>query len=84
MISSPVGLESSQSFSIRAFEAEWSFRGESNAGENRFLHFAQTNGEGNIPAGIRVQVNPQVMLTYYIEHQFFGSEDADRLEPGNG
>ena len=67
-----------------ASEAEWSFRGESNAGENRFLHFAQTNGEGNIPAGIRVQVNPQVMLTYYIEHQFFGSEDADRLEPGNG
>lgn len=63
---------------------KWQFGSEGKTGENRFLHFTQKDEGEFIPAGIRVQVNPQVMLTYYIDHRFFTSEDADRLEPGNG
>lgn len=63
---------------------EWQFGSEGKAGENRFLHFAVNDEDGFIPAGLRVQVNPQVSLTYYIDQRFFTSEDADRLEPGNG
>lgn len=65
-------------------EEDWQYRSESKAGESRFLHFSVENSKGDIPAGIRVQVNPEVTLSYYIDHRFFGSEDADRLEPGNG
>ena len=65
-------------------EWDWQFRSESKAGENRFLHFSQESADGSIPVGVRVQVNPQVTISYYIDHRFFGSEDADRLEPGNG
>lgn len=33
---------------------------------------------------LRVQVKPENKLIYYCNYQFFTSDDAERLEPGNG
>ena len=59
---------------------------ESNIADARFLHFydTRTTKGGEISWGIRLQVEPEVRVTYLIDHQYFSSEDADRLEPGNG
>lgn len=59
---------------------------ESEAGDSRFLHFydTRTTAEGIMRWGIRMQVEPEVRVTYFIDHNHFSSDDADRLEPGNG
>ena len=59
---------------------------ESAAGDARFLHFYDTRpiDNGMIAWGVRMQVEPEVRVTYFINHNYFSSEDADRLEPGNG
>ena len=66
--------------------AQLSEGSESNAGEARFLHFydRRTTSSGITNWGIRLQVEPEVRVTYLIDHNYFGSDDADRLEPGNG
>jgi len=59
---------------------------ESNAGDSRFLHFyvTRTLPSGMMNWGVRLQVEPEVRVTYFIDHEYFSSDDADRLEPGNG
>ena len=66
--------------------AQLSEGSESNAGDARFLHFydRRTTNTGITNWGIRMQVEPEVRITYFIDHNHFGSDDADRLEPGNG
>lgn len=59
---------------------------ESEAGDSRFLHFYDTRtvSTGITQWGIRIQVEPVTRVTYFIDHNHFTSDDADRLEPGNG
>ena len=59
---------------------------ESTAEANRFIHFYddRTTSNGITRWGVRLQLEPEVRVSYFIDHEHFGSEDADRLEPGNG
>ena len=66
--------------------ASLTFGSESDNGESRFLNFedTRTTSEGMLRWGIRMQVEPEVRVSYFIDHNHFTSDDADRLEPGNG
>lgn len=60
------------------------FRDESDCGDTRFFHFAQQDENDSFRYGVRVEIHPEVRLTYFIDSDYFSSDDADRLEPGNG
>lgn len=51
----------------------------------RFFHYLEESDANHVHRrGINIQVTPKIRVTYYIDHQYFTSDDADRLEPGNG
>lgn len=66
--------------------ASLTFGSEGDVGDCRFLNFedTRTTPEGMLRWGIRLQVEPEVRVSYFIDHNHFTSDDADRLEPGNG
>jgi len=57
---------------------------ESNNGDKRFVSFYDRDEQGFIELGVRMQVRPEVRVSYFIDSSEFTSDDADRLEPGNG
>lgn len=66
--------------------ASLTFGSEGDVGDCRFLNFEDTRTmpEGMLRWAIRMQVEPEVRVSYFIDHNHFTSDDADRLEPGNG